>query len=106
MFFVANRKKAHLGCSAGSKHATRSALLPSPLTSLRLPIAISATLEAQNTSFVALANKIATLDTDFQRLKALYTQLWRAKTGSMRDPFSQLDRGSGGEFGVESLYGK
>ncbi|KAF8271170.1 hypothetical protein EI94DRAFT_615187 [Lactarius quietus] len=70
------------------------------------PQAISATLEAQNVSFVALANKIAALDTDLQRLKALYTQLWRAKTGSMRDPFSQLDRGSGGEFGVESLYGK
>jgi len=70
------------------------------------PQAISTTLEAQNTSFVALANKIAALDTDLQRLKALYTQLWRAKTGSMRDPFSQLDRGSGEEFGVESLYGK
>ncbi|KAH8990335.1 hypothetical protein EDB92DRAFT_1866013 [Lactarius akahatsu] len=70
------------------------------------PQVITATLEAQNTSFVALANKIAALDTDLQRLKALYTQLWRAKTGSMRDPFSQLDRGSGGEFGVESLYGK
>jgi nucleoporin p58/p45 len=70
------------------------------------PQAITATLEAQNTSFIALANKIAALDTDLQRLKALYTQLWRAKTGSMRDPFSQLDRGSGGEFGVESLYGK
>ncbi|KAI9509807.1 hypothetical protein F5148DRAFT_1184591 [Russula earlei] len=70
------------------------------------PQAISATLEAQNASFVALANKTAALDADLQRLKALYTQLWRAKTGSMRDPFNQLDRGSGGEFGVESLYGK
>lgn len=46
------------------------------------------------------------LDADLQKLKALYTQLWRAKTGSMRDPFNQLDRGGGGEFGVESLYGK
>jgi len=70
------------------------------------PQAISATLEAQNVSFVALANKIAVLDADLQKLKALYTQLWRAKTGSMRDPFNQLDHGSGGEFGVESLYGK
>ncbi|KAF8485985.1 hypothetical protein DFH94DRAFT_709465 [Russula ochroleuca] len=70
------------------------------------PQAISATLEAQNTSFVALANKTAALDADLQKLKALYTQLWRAKTGSMRDPFNQLDRGSGGDFGVESLYGK
>jgi len=70
------------------------------------PQAISATLEAQNASFVALANKTAALDAELQRLKTLYTQLWRAKTGSMRDPFNQLDRGSGGEFGVESLYGK
>ncbi|KAN0120761.1 hypothetical protein V8E52_004030 [Russula decolorans] len=70
------------------------------------PQAISATLEAQNASFVALANKTATLDADLQKLKGLYTQLWRAKTGSMRDPFNQLDRGGGGEFGVESLYGK
>jgi nucleoporin p58/p45 len=69
-------------------------------------VAISATLEAQNASFVALANKTAALDAELQRLKTLYTQLWRAKTGSMRDPFNQLDRGSGGEFGVESLYGK
>lgn len=75
-------------------------------TWLRPPIAISATLEAQNASFVALANKTAALDADLQKLKALYTQLWRAKTGSMRDPFNQLDRGNGGEFGVESLYGK
>ena len=39
-------------------------------------------------------------------MKALYTQLWRAKTGSMRDPFNDLDRGSGGEFGMESLHVK
>ncbi|KAI0303669.1 hypothetical protein B0F90DRAFT_1707951 [Multifurca ochricompacta] len=70
------------------------------------PHGISATLEAQNASFIALANKTAALDADLQKLKALYTQLWRAKTGSMRDPFNQLDHGSGGEFGgVESLYG-
>jgi nucleoporin p58/p45 len=73
---------------------------------LNAQIAITTTLEAQNASFAALANKIATLDADLQRLKALYTQLWRAKTGSMRDPFNQLDRGSGEGFGVESFYGK
>ncbi|THH15563.1 hypothetical protein EW146_g4935 [Bondarzewia mesenterica] len=65
--------------------------------------AISTTLEAQHASFIALANKTAALDADLQKLKAVYTQLWRAKTGSMRDPFNELDRGSGGEFGLENL---
>ena len=63
-------------------------------------------MEAQHSSFIALANKTAALDADMHKLKALYTQLWRAKTGSMRDPFNELDRGSGREFGLESLYGK
>ncbi|KAI0319523.1 hypothetical protein OF83DRAFT_1109880 [Amylostereum chailletii] len=70
------------------------------------PQVIVTTLEAQNASFIALANKVAAIDTDLQRLKAVYTQLWRSRTGSMRDPFNELDRGAGGEFGVESLYVK
>lgn len=70
-------------------------LAPSP--------AISATLQAQHASFVALANKTAAMDAELQKLKATYTQLWRAKTGSARDPFSDLDRGSAGEFGLEGL---
>ncbi|KAA1477190.1 hypothetical protein DENSPDRAFT_844376 [Dentipellis sp. KUC8613] len=70
------------------------------------PQAITTTLEAQHASFIALANKTAALDAELQKLKALYTQLWRQKTGSMRDPFNELDRGSGGEFGLEGLYAK
>ncbi|KAH9928379.1 uncharacterized protein B0H18DRAFT_1001052 [Fomitopsis serialis] len=37
-------------------------------------------------------------------LEMLYTQLWRAKTGSMRDPFNELDRGSTADFGLESIH--
>lgn len=61
------------------------------------------TLEAQHATFIALASKTAALDTELQKLRVLYTQLWRAKTGSMRDPFNDLDRGSDGDFGLESL---
>ncbi|KAJ3491770.1 hypothetical protein NLI96_g471 [Meripilus lineatus] len=70
------------------------------------PQTITSTLGAQHSSFVALANKTAALDAELQKIKTLYTQLWRAKTGSMRDPFNELDRGSGKEFGMESLSGK
>lgn len=67
--------------------------------------AIVSTLEAQHATFMALASKTAAVDTELQKIKALYTQLWRAKTGSMRDPFNDLDRASG-DFGLESLSGK
>jgi len=70
------------------------------------PQTISSTLEAQHTTFMSLASKTAALDAELQKIKALYTQLWRAKTGSMRDPFYELDRGSVGEFGLESLNTK
>ncbi|KAI0342664.1 hypothetical protein BDW22DRAFT_1484251 [Trametopsis cervina] len=70
------------------------------------PHAIASTLQAQHAIFVALANKTAALDAELQKIKALYTQLWRAKTGSRRDPFNELDRGTGGEFGLDSLSGK
>lgn len=66
--------------------------------------AISSTLEAQHATFVALASKTAALNAELQKIKALYTQLWRAKTGSMRDPFNDLDRGSTAEFGLESIH--
>ncbi len=68
--------------------------------------AISSTLQAQHATFVALASKTAALDAELQKIKALYTQLWRAKTGSRRDPFNELDRGSGVEFGLDGLGGK
>ncbi|KAH7930165.1 hypothetical protein BV22DRAFT_1079449 [Leucogyrophana mollusca] len=67
------------------------------------PQAISATLQTQHAIFVSLASKTAALDAEVQKVKALYAQLWRAKTGSMRDPFNDLDRSNGGDFGMESL---
>ncbi|CAL1717091.1 unnamed protein product [Somion occarium] len=70
------------------------------------PQVISSTLEAQYKTFIALASKTAVLDAELQKIKSVYTQMWRAKTGSMRDPFNELDRRTGGEFGLESLSGK
>ena len=71
-----------------------------------IPAAIVSTLEAQHATFMALAAKAAAADAELQKLRTLYTQLWRAKTGSMRDPFNELDRGSDVEFGLESLSAK
>ncbi|KAH9902661.1 hypothetical protein C8Q73DRAFT_770948 [Cubamyces lactineus] len=71
------------------------------------PQAIVTTLEAQHATFMALAANAAALDAEMQKLRTLYTQLWRAKTGSMRDPFNELDRGADvGELGLESLSAK
>ncbi|KAI6042913.1 hypothetical protein EDC04DRAFT_2655372 [Pisolithus marmoratus] len=70
------------------------------------PQAIASALQAQHAIFVSLAAKTATVDAELQKLKALYTQLWRAKTGSVRDPFNDLDRGNGSDFGMESLQVK
>lgn len=65
--------------------------------------AITSTLQAQYETFVGLANKTAVIDAELQKLKIFYTQLWRARTGSMRDPFNELDRGTGKDFGLEGL---
>jgi nucleoporin p58/p45 len=62
-------------------------------------------LEAQHATFMALASRTAAVDAELQKVKILYTQLWRAKTGSMRDPFNDLDCITG-DFGLESLSGK
>lgn len=70
------------------------------------PQAIASALQAQHAVFVSLAAKTATVDAELQKLKALYTQLWRARTGSVRDPFNDLDRGNGSDFGMESLQVK
>ena len=43
---------------------------------------------------------------ELQKVKAVYTQLWRARTGSMRDPFNDLDRGTmagDGDMGLGGL---
>lgn len=55
---------------------------------------------------MALAAKAAAIDAELQKLRTLYTQLWRQKTGSMRDPFNDLDRGTDVNFGLESLSAK
>ncbi|KIK90626.1 hypothetical protein PAXRUDRAFT_151502, partial [Paxillus rubicundulus Ve08.2h10] len=67
------------------------------------PQVISSTLQTQHAIFISLAAKTAAVDAELQKVKILYTQLWRAKTGSMRDPFNDLDRGSEGDFGMDSL---
>ena len=64
------------------------------------------TLEAQHATFMALATKAAALDAELQKIKRLYTQLWREKVGSMRDPFNDIDRGVDSDYGLESLTGK
>ena len=71
--------------------------------SSRPSTAITATLQAQHTSFMALASKTAALDAELQKLKSIYIQLWRAKTGSARDPFNRQDRGDEAEFGMDGL---
>ena len=68
--------------------------------------AIVTTLEAQHATFMALAAKAAAVDAELEKLRTLYTQLWRSKTGSVRDPFNDLDRGAADvDFGLESLSG-
>ncbi|TBU33404.1 hypothetical protein BD311DRAFT_712460 [Dichomitus squalens] len=69
------------------------------------PQAIVSTLEAQHATFMALATKAAALDAELQKIKKLYTQLWREKVGSMRDPFNDIDRGIDNEYGLEHLTG-
>ncbi|KAF8559098.1 hypothetical protein OG21DRAFT_1480958 [Imleria badia] len=65
------------------------------------PQVISSTLQTQHAIFMSLAAKTAAVDAELQKVKVLYTQLWCAKTGSMRDPFNDLDRVSDGDFGIE-----
>ncbi|KAJ7067172.1 hypothetical protein C8F01DRAFT_1120512 [Mycena amicta] len=66
------------------------------------PQSIHATLQAQNATFLALAAKTATLDAQLQRIKQLYAQLHRARTGSFRDPF-EGDAGERQDLGLGSL---
>ncbi|KAF8917263.1 hypothetical protein CPB85DRAFT_1480564 [Mucidula mucida] len=75
------------------------------------PHGITATLQAQHSLFLALASKTAVLDAELQKIKGLYTQLWRTKTGSVRDPFNELDTdrnvgnrsGKNGDLGFSRL---
>lgn len=98
---------AHFRLTSGNKHALLSyVVLPSSSLTLSCRSSgITSTLQVQHASFVALASKAAALDAEMQKLKATYRQLWRARTGSARDPFNELDRGTlgGGEFGLDGL---
>ncbi|KAK1219395.1 Nucleoporin nup49/NSP49 (Nuclear pore protein nup49/NSP49) [Marasmius sp. AFHP31] len=51
------------------------------------PQRVVSALQAQHATFLSLAGRTATIDADLQKIKAVYTQLWRARTGSVRDPF-------------------
>ncbi|KAJ7227396.1 hypothetical protein GGX14DRAFT_419409 [Mycena pura] len=66
------------------------------------PQAIHATLQSQHATFLALASKTAAVDAQLQKIKQIYTQLWRAKTGSHRDPF-EADVAEGQDLGLGSL---
>ena len=62
-------------------------------------------MQTQHATFIALASKTAAVDAELQKIKALYTQLWRAKTGSFRDPFDDVVKSTdkNGDFGFSQL---
>jgi nucleoporin p58/p45 len=66
---------------------------------------ISATLQAQHATFLALASRTAAVDAELQKIKTYYTQLWRTKTGSVRDPFDDVAKTpeTSDDFGLRSL---
>jgi nucleoporin p58/p45 len=65
---------------------------------------ISATLNAQHQTFVTLAGKTAAVEAEMQKIKAFYTQAWRARTGSVRDPFNDVVKPEPvGDFGLSGL---
>jgi nucleoporin p58/p45 len=66
--------------------------------------AIASTLQVQHETFFTLASKTATVDAELQKIKALYTTLWRARTGSARDPFED-GVGPEGEGSWENMHG-
>ncbi|KAJ6520899.1 hypothetical protein DFH09DRAFT_1098138 [Mycena vulgaris] len=66
------------------------------------PHGIHATLQAQHATFLALASKTAAVDAQLQKIKQIYTQLWKAKTGSHRDPF-EVDTTDRADLGFGSL---
>lgn len=51
-------------------------------------------------TFLALAQKTAKLDGELQEIKSQYRELWKAHTGSARDPFNELDRRPGDSEGL------
>jgi nucleoporin p58/p45 len=68
-------------------------------------LGIAATLQAQYATFITLAGRTAAVDAELQKIKTVYTQLWRAKTGSVRDPFGDVVKSNdkSGDFGLSRL---
>jgi hypothetical protein len=54
-----------------------------PIGNDHASIGIAANLQTQNATFLALASKTAALEAELQKIKMLYTQLRRAKSGSV-----------------------
>ncbi|TEB25137.1 hypothetical protein FA13DRAFT_1738549 [Coprinellus micaceus] len=75
--------------------------LSSSSSQAQTPQAVVTTLQTQHATFLALANRTAALDAEVQKIKAIYTQLWRQKTGSVRDPFDGNGKVAGPETGME-----
>jgi len=57
-------------------------------SSSQAPQAISAAMQAQHQTFIALAGRTAELDTEVKRLKVAYAALYKARTGIAQDPFA------------------
>ncbi|CAH7690442.1 hypothetical protein PPACK8108_LOCUS25794 [Phakopsora pachyrhizi] len=56
------------------------------------PASIVPALKAQYSTFMVLADRVAQLDTELRSLKDEYREIWRHQTGSVRDPFAEVDR--------------
>ncbi|OAV87876.1 hypothetical protein PTTG_09178 [Puccinia triticina 1-1 BBBD Race 1] len=59
------------------------------------PASIVPALKAQYSTFMALADKVAQLDAALTLLKEEYRDIWRHQTGSVRDPFAEIDQAFG-----------
>ena len=69
-------------------------------------LAILPTLKAQHTATLQLASRLASLEGNITELKDEYRDLWRDKTGSVRDPFIERRREIlGAENGVLDSVG-
>ncbi|KNZ60189.1 hypothetical protein VP01_1599g3 [Puccinia sorghi] len=56
------------------------------------PASIVPALKAQYSTFMVLADKVAQLDAAVASLKEEYRDIWRHQTGSVRDPFAEIDQ--------------
>ncbi|KAI7953709.1 hypothetical protein MJO28_006256 [Puccinia striiformis f. sp. tritici] len=59
------------------------------------PASIVPALKAQYSTFMVLADKVAQLDGALTILKEEYRDIWRHQTGSVRDPFAEIDQAFG-----------